>query len=118
MKADLETIRDIFYRSNDYLAEDGSGFEVGHLDNCHWAISGLDTPHANRLAVYNADPEVFERSLKPFYERNLPHYVKLGGPGLVHVDALIARGYESDGASPTMIYQTCLLYTSPSPRDS
>ena len=101
---DLETIRDLFYRSYDYLAENGSGFRVGHEANCHWSISGLENPYSNRLAIYNADPELFERLLEPFYEANLPHYVKLGGPGLEHASSLIAKGYTNDGASPTMIY--------------
>ena len=100
---DLETIRHLFYSSVDYLGENGSGFNVGHENNCHWSISGLQNPFSNRLAIYNDDVEIFEQALLPFYEANLPHYVKLGGAGLVHAKALIAKGYVNEGASPMMI---------------
>ena len=98
----IEEIRDLFYGSIDYLAE--TGMQVGQADNCYWSITGFDSPFANRLAVYNHDPEVLARALEPFYEAHVPHSIKLGGAGLVHASSLIAKGYLNEGTTPVMIY--------------
>ena len=102
---ELEKIRELFYRSLDYLADDGSGFEVGSKEQCYWSISGFNNPFSNRLAVYNADPVIFDEVVQPFYVAKLPHYIKLGGAGLEHAATLISRGYVNDGASPQMVYK-------------
>ena len=100
----IAEIRDHFHRSIEYLASPGTGMRVGHADNCYWSITGLESPFANRLAVYNEDPEVLEKVLQPFHEANVPHSLKLGGAGLVHAGALISKGYSSEGTTPVMFY--------------
>jgi len=100
---DIRELRDEIYGSNDYLAGDHYGFDIGSYKDCYWSISGSDQAFTNRLAVFNGDPEVFKKVLQPFYDANIPHYVKLGAAGLAHVDALIAKGYKPAGASPLMM---------------
>ena len=100
----IEEIRDHFHSSIDYLASAGTGMTIGRADNCYWSFTGFASPFANRLAVYNEDPEVLERVLQPFYEANVPHSLKLGGAGLVHAGALISKGYSNEGTTPVMFY--------------
>jgi len=98
----IEEIRDLFYGSTDYLTE--TGIQVGRAENCYWSITGFDNPFANRLSVYNQDPEVLASALEPFYKANIPHSIKLGGAGLVHASSLIEKGYTNESTTPVMIY--------------
>jgi len=99
---DIRELRDEIYGSNDYLAGDQYGFDIGSFEDCYWSISGSNQAFTNRLAVFNGDPDIFKKVLQPFYDANIPHYVKLGAAGLAHVDALRAKGYKPAGASPLM----------------
>ena len=100
----IEEIRDHFHSSIDYLASAETGMRVGRADNCYWSITGFESPFANRLAVYNDDPEVLERVLQPFHEANVAHSIKLGGAGLALASALISKGYSNEGTTPVMLY--------------
>ena len=100
----LDRIRTFFHGSIKLLEREGSTYQSGVEDNCHWFTNGIELPFFNQVAIYNQDPEVFEKAITRFYDLNIVHSVFLGGAGLAHAETLKARGYVNKSTLPLMAY--------------
>jgi RimJ/RimL family protein N-acetyltransferase/ribosomal protein S18 acetylase RimI-like enzyme len=100
----LDRIRALFHGSIKLLEREGSPYQSGVEDNCHWFTNGIDSPFFNQVAIYNQDQEVFEKAIARFYDPNIVHSVFLGGAGLVHAETLKAKGYVNKSTLPLMAY--------------
>lgn len=100
----LDRIRKLFHSAFKVFEAEGSPFQVGVEENCHWLVTGFEPSFYNQVNVYNGDPEVFEKSLERFYKLNLSHSVFLGGAGLAHAESLKSKGYINTLALPLMAY--------------
>ena len=100
----LDRVRKLFHGTVKILEREGSPFQAGEEDNCHWFTTGFEFSFFNQVSIYNSDPTIFEKALARFYEQGLVHAVFLGGAGLAHAEALKAKGYVNKGAVPLMGY--------------
>ena len=100
----LDRIRHLFNRSLTMYEKEGSPFKFGMGENYYWLTTGLSYSGLNGAGVYSSDPQILEEALAPLYEARIPHSIALGGAGLVHADALRAKGYVNKGAAPLMGY--------------
>ena len=99
---ELGQIRQLFHSSFTPAMRDGAFVSVGGADDCYWSITKFPTSSANELSIYNGSSQTLEAALTKFYEADLPHRVFLGGAGLIHAQALLAKGYVQEEAVPLM----------------
>ena len=116
VEVDHEDLKDVMWTNEDEIPGNGKDDDNnGYVDDVHgWSFIGGETEDLNYTALEIA--RIYQ-DLAPKYSKVQEYEVPADKKEEYKYWLKIQLDYEEEMASNMQQYQTCLLYTSPSPRD-